>query len=62
MEEGADLVLFSGGKSLRGPQSSGIILGRKDLIEACAMNDSPNVECIGRGMKAAKEKIVVQKA
>ena len=58
VEEGADLVVFSGGKSIRGPQSSGIILGRKDLIEACAMNASPNVESIGRGMKAAKEEIV----
>jgi L-seryl-tRNA(Ser) seleniumtransferase len=58
VEEGADLVVFSGGKSIRGPQSSGVILGRKDLIEACVMNDSPNVECIGRGMKAAKEEIV----
>jgi L-seryl-tRNA(Ser) seleniumtransferase len=56
--EGADLVVFSGGKSIRGPQSSGVILGGKDLIEACALNDSPHVECIGRGMKAAKEEIV----
>ncbi len=58
IEEGADLVVFSGGKSIRGPQSSGVILGRKDLIEACVMNDSPNVKSIGRGMKAAKEEIV----
>jgi len=56
--EGSDLVVFSGGKSIRGPQSSGVILGRGDLIEACALNDSPHVECIGRGMKAAKEEIV----
>jgi uncharacterized pyridoxal phosphate-dependent enzyme len=58
IEEGADLVVFSGGKAIRGPQSSGVILGRKDLVEACAMNDSPNVKSIGRGMKTAKEEIV----
>jgi L-seryl-tRNA(Ser) seleniumtransferase len=58
IEEGADLVVFSGGKSIRGPQSSGFILGRKDLIAACAQNDSPNVGSIGRGMKAGKEEIV----
>jgi L-seryl-tRNA(Ser) seleniumtransferase len=58
LDEGADLVAFSGGKSIRGPQTSGLILGRKDLIEACAMNDCPHIECMGRGMKAGKEEIV----
>jgi len=57
LDEGADLVTFSGGKAIRGPQSSGMILGRADLIQACAANDSPNMG-IGRGMKAAKEEIV----
>jgi len=57
LKEGADLVTFSGGKAIRGPQSSGMILGRRDLIEACAANSSPNMG-IGRGMKAAKEEIV----
>lgn len=57
-KQGADLVTFSGGKAIRGPQSSGLILGRQELIEACAMNDSPNVQSIGRGMKAGKEEIV----
>jgi uncharacterized pyridoxal phosphate-dependent enzyme len=53
---GADLV-FSGGKGLCGPQSSGLILGRQDLIEACAFNACPR-PFIGRPMKAGKEEIV----
>lgn len=57
-EQGADLVVFSGGKAIRGSQASAFVLGRKDLVQACAMNDSPNTNCIGRGMKAAKEEIV----
>lgn len=54
---GADLVLFSGGKGLCGPQSSGLILGQRDLIEACAFNACPR-PFIGRPMKAGKEEIV----
>jgi len=54
---GADLALFSGGKGLRGPQSSGLILGRKDLIEACAFNACPRA-FIGRPMKVGKEELV----
>ena len=54
---GADLTVFSGGKGLRGPQSSGLILGRKDLVEACAVNASPN-HGVGRPMKVGKEEIV----
>ena len=54
---GADLTIFSGGKGLRGPQSSGLILGRKDLIEACAMNSSPN-HGVGRPPKVGKEEII----
>lgn len=57
IREGADLVTFSGGKGLRGPQSSGILAGREDLIDAAAMNGSPN-HSIGRPAKAAKEDIV----
>ena len=53
---GADLVLFSGGKGLCGPQSSGLILGRRDLIQACAFNACPRA-FIGRPMKAGKEEI-----
>jgi L-seryl-tRNA(Ser) seleniumtransferase len=55
---GFDLVTFSGGKGMRGPQNAGLLLGRKDLIEAAVKNDMPISEAIGRGMKVAKEQIV----
>jgi L-seryl-tRNA(Ser) seleniumtransferase len=53
----ADLVGFSGGKNIRGPQNSELIIGRKDLIEACTLNSCPN-NSIGRPMKISKETIV----
>ena len=56
-QQGADLVLFSGGKGLQGPQSSGLIVGKKSLIEAIAFNGPPN-PFIGRGMKVGKEELV----
>lgn len=55
---GFDLVTFSGGKGLRGPQSSGLLLGRKDLIQAARLNAPPNSDTIGRGMKVNKEEIL----
>jgi len=55
---GFDLVAFSGGKGMRGPQNAGLLLGRKDLIAAAAQNNSPNSDAVGRGMKVSKEQIV----
>ncbi|MCW9707927.1 aminotransferase class V-fold PLP-dependent enzyme [Fodinibius salsisoli] len=54
---GFDLVTFSGGKAIRGPQSAGLLFGRKDLIEAAKLNNNPHSDSIGRGMKVNKEEI-----
>ena len=54
---GFDLITFSGGKMIRGPQSAGLLFGRKDLIEAAKINNSPNECPIGRPMKVNKEEI-----
>ena len=57
LEAGADLVVVSGGKGIRGPNSTGILAGRADLIEAARMQNAPN-NGIGRGLKVGKEEIV----
>ncbi|MCB9151331.1 MAG: aminotransferase class V-fold PLP-dependent enzyme [Caldilineaceae bacterium] len=54
---GVALAIFSGGKDLHGPQSSGLVVGRKDLIEAMRVNGNPN-QGIGRPMKVGKEEMV----
>ncbi|HSU69432.1 MAG TPA: aminotransferase class V-fold PLP-dependent enzyme [Tepidisphaeraceae bacterium] len=54
---GFDLVTFSGGKGLRGPQNAGLLLGKKDLIAAASRSNNP-YDGVGRGMKVAKEQIV----
>ncbi|OLD19184.1 MAG: selenocysteine synthase, partial [Acidobacteria bacterium 13_1_40CM_3_65_5] len=55
---GFDLVAFSGGKGLRGPQSAGLLLGRKDLIAAARLNAPPNGNTVGRGLKVNKEEML----
>jgi uncharacterized pyridoxal phosphate-dependent enzyme len=55
---GFDLVCVSGGKGLRGPQSAGILMGKKDLIAAARLNAPPRGGNIGRGMKVNKEEIL----
>lgn len=58
---GADLVIFSGGKDIRGPNDSGILCGRKELVEAAYLNAFPSYfghYGIGRTMKISKEQIV----
>ena len=55
---GYDLVAFSGGKGLLGPQSTGLLLGRRDLIEAARLNNSPHSDSVGRTNKVNKEEIV----
>lgn len=56
-EAGADAVIFSGGKGLRGPQSSGLVLGRRWIVDKCRAHASPYQE-IGRGMKVGKEELL----
>ena len=55
---GFDLVCFSGRKDTRGPQSAGLLLGKKDLIKAALRNAPPNGDTVGRGMKVNKEEIL----
>ena len=55
---GYDLAAYSGGKGLRGPQCSGLLVGRRDLVEAAYLNGSPHSDTIGRIAKVGKEEIV----
>lgn len=55
--EGADLVLFSGGKDLRGPQGTGLMLGREDLVSAARLHGPPH-HAVGRPMKVDKESVM----
>ncbi len=55
-EQGADLAIFSGGKDLRGPQASGLVVGRPDLVAAIRQHGSPNPR-LGRSMKVGKEEM-----
>ena len=55
---GFDLVCFSGGKGIRGPQNAGLLLGKKHLTDLALQNNNPNGVAVGRGMKVAKEQIV----
>lgn len=57
LRAGADMVVYSGGKGIRGPQGSGILVGRADLIEAATLQASP-AQFLGRGMKVAKEEVI----
>ena len=57
LEQGADAVVYSGGKCLRGPQASGLVLGRKDLLQAAFLNGAPH-HALARPMKAGKEEIM----
>jgi len=55
---GYDLVTFSGGKAMRGPQCAGLLIGRKDLVANALLNNSPHEDTLGRSQKVGKEEIV----
>ena len=55
---GYDLVTFSGGKAMRGPQCAGLLIGRKDLVANALLNNSPHEDTIGRSQKVGKEEII----
>jgi len=55
---GVDLIAVSGGKHMRGPQCSGILAGRKDLITAARLNMNPHSDSLGRPMKVGREEMI----
>jgi L-seryl-tRNA(Ser) seleniumtransferase len=55
---GYDLVTFSGGKAMRGPQCAGLLIGRKDLVANALLNNSPHEDTLGRSQKVGKEEII----
>ena len=55
---GYDMVAFSGGKAMRGPQCAGLLLGREEMIRCAMLNNSPFEDTVGRGQKIGKEEIV----
>ena len=57
LSRGASLVAYSGGKILRGPQTAGLLLGRKDLVSAAFLNSAPH-HAVGRALKVSKEEVV----
>jgi L-seryl-tRNA(Ser) seleniumtransferase len=57
LAQGADMVAYSGGKIIRGPQNAGLLIGRRDLVRAAWANSAPH-HAIGRGLKTGKEQIM----
>jgi L-seryl-tRNA(Ser) seleniumtransferase len=55
---GYDLITFSGGKAMRGPQCAGLLIGRKEMVANALLNNSPHEDTIGRSQKVGKEEIV----
>jgi L-seryl-tRNA(Ser) seleniumtransferase len=55
---GYDLITFSGGKAMRGPQCAGLLIGRKDLVANALLNNSPHEDTLGRSQKVGKEEII----
>ena len=55
---GYDLIAFSGGKAIRGPQCAGLLIGKKDMVANALLNNSPHEDTLGRSQKVGKEEIV----